>query len=205
MDTTNPMLPLGYSPLPAGCVANLVTCLEMLAPPLPQPPAPAPPGVAIERWQAPDLDAYRALFRRVGADWLWVSRLLMPDAKLRETLADPHEEVFALTRAGERIGLLELDFRTAGECELVYFGLAGEAIGQGLGRYLMRFAIARAWAAPIRRFWVHTCTFDHPAAIGFYERSGFRRYAMMVEVHPDPRLTGDLPRGAAPHVPLPPG
>jgi GNAT superfamily N-acetyltransferase len=204
MHTDNPMLPPGYSPLPPGSVANLVTCLEMLAPPAPHPARPLQPGVAIGRWDAPDLGAYRSLFRQIGEDWLWTSRLLMPDDKLRATLGDPREEVFVLTRDGTRIGLLELDFRTEGECELLYFGLTGHAIGQGLGRHLMDFAIARAWAAPVRRFWVHTCTFDHPSAVGFYMRSGFRPYAMMVEVHPDPRLTGHLPRTAAPHVPLAP-
>jgi len=202
METDNPTLPLGYSPLPAGCVANLMTCLEMLAPPAPQPERPSPPGIAVEPWPAPDLDAYRALFRRVGENWLWTSRLLMPDDALRRTLHDPATQVHALTRDGTRIGLMEMDFRTEGECELVYFGVAEDAIGQGFGRLLMSYAIARAWAAPIRRFWLHTCTFDHPAALGFYVRSGFRPYAMMVEVHPDPRLTGHLPRTAAPQVPI---
>ncbi len=203
METRNPPLPLGYSPLPPGCVANVATCLEMLAPPPARPGPVAPPGVAVERWAAPDLDAYRALFRAVGADWLWTSRLLMPDAEVRRILHDPLVEVYALTRDGARIGLMELDFRVAGACELVYFGVAGPALGQGLGRLLMTHAMARAWAAPIRRFWLHTCTFDHPGAVAFYRRSGFRAYASYVEVHPDPRLSGHLPPGAAPHVPRP--
>jgi hypothetical protein len=62
-------------------------------------------------------------------------------------------------------------------------------------------AVARAWAKPIRRFWVHTCSFDHPGALDFYRRSGFRAYAFAVEVADDPRLTGHLPRHAAPQVP----
>jgi hypothetical protein len=63
-------------------------------------------------------------------------------------------------------------------------------------------AIARAWAKPISRFWLHTCNFDHPAALAFYRRSGFTPYKMMAEVMDDPRLTGLLPRDAAPHVPI---
>jgi hypothetical protein len=66
----------------------------------------------------------------------------------------------------------------------------------------MNEALERAWAQPISRLWVHTCTFDHPNALGFYQRSGFRPYAVMVEVHKDPRLTGHLPREASPRVPL---
>jgi hypothetical protein len=49
---------------------------------------------------------------------------------------------------------------------------------------------------------VHTCSFDHPSAPAFYIRSGFRPYALQVEVLPDPRLTGHLPRTAAPRIPL---
>ena len=68
----------------------------------------------------------------------------------------------------------------------------------------MNEALQRAWDQPIARLWVHTCTFDHPNALGFYQRSGFRPYQVMVEVHPDPRLTGHLPRKASPQVPVMP-
>ena len=71
-----------------------------------------------------------------------------------------------------------------------------EAIGQGFGRVLMDEAIRRAWAKPIERFWVHTCTFDSPLALPFYIRSGFTPYLRMVEVHDDPRL---LAAAKAPH------
>jgi GNAT superfamily N-acetyltransferase len=150
----------------------------------------------------PDLAAYRALFRRVGEDWLWSSRLIMPDQELRAILTDARVEVYVLRRERQPIGLLELDFREEGDCELAFFGLVREGIGQGAGRYLMDQAIINAWAKPIRRLWVHTCTFDHPGALGFYQRSGFRPYAIAVEVMEDPRLTGDLPRTVKPGVPL---
>jgi hypothetical protein len=66
----------------------------------------------------------------------------------------------------------------------------------------MSRAIERAWAHPIERLWVHTCTLDHPGALAFYVRSGFRPYRRQVEVADDPRLSGALPRNAAPHVPI---
>ena len=100
------------------------------------------------------------------------------------------------------VGMLELDFRVAGQCEIVYFGLAAGAIGKGVGRTLMNNAIAIAWSKPIERLWLHTCHFDSPQALDFYKRSGFKAYKFEVEVHPDPRLTGALPRHAAPHVPM---
>ena len=161
-----------------------------------------PPPYALVPFKQPDLAAYRTLFRRVGADWMWYSRLVMSDRELQDILHDPRVEVLVLRDRDEGVGLLELDFRDSGQCELAFFGLAPDAIGKGLGRALMEAALALAWAKPIQRLWVHTCTFDHPSALAFYIRSGFRPYAFQVEVQPDPRLTGHLPRSAAPHVPL---
>jgi GNAT superfamily N-acetyltransferase len=95
-----------------------------------------------------------------------------------------------------------LEMRERPNCELESFGLAPEAVGMGAGATLMDAAIDFAFAQPIGRFWVHTCTFDHPNALGFHRRSGFTPYKMMVEVHDDPRLSGHLPREASPQVPL---
>jgi GNAT superfamily N-acetyltransferase len=196
----NPPLPIGYSPVAPGQLAQVVTFLQMTEPP-------ALVGAEaclalLTRLSGDDLDGYRKLFRQVGEDWLWSSRLEMSDAKLRALLGSPQVEAYAVQNEGESIGLLELDFREAGTCELAFFGLVRDAIGRGFGRRLMNEAIARAWAKPIRRFWVHTCTLDHPSALAFYRRSGFRPYAQAVEISNDPRLTGVLPRSAAPHVPL---
>ena len=55
---------------------------------------------------------------------------------------------------------------------------------------------------PIRRFWAHTCTLDHPSALSFYKRSGFRPFRRQVEIAEDPRLSGLAPMDAAAHVPL---
>jgi GNAT superfamily N-acetyltransferase len=196
----NPPLPMGYSPLPQGKIANVVTCLEMRE--RPQLSIPATGELSFERWSSPDLEAYRALFRAVGENWLWVSRLIMPHEKLAAIIHHPDVEIYVIQANGRKIGLLELDFRQPGECELVFCGLVADAIGQGAGRLLITQAVARAWARPIERFWLHTCHFDHPSAIFFYEKAGFRPYAFLVEVIDDPRLTGDLPDTAAPHIPL---
>jgi GNAT superfamily N-acetyltransferase len=161
-----------------------------------------PPGYELAELNRSDLDGYRALFRKIGEEWLWHSRLTMSDEELQHILSDPLDEILALRHAGENVGLLELDFRQQGQCELAFFGLVSAEIGKRLGRALMNAAIERAWARPIRRFWVHTCTLDHPGALAFYIRSGFHPYAFQVEVQRDPRLTGHLPREAAPQVPI---
>jgi GNAT superfamily N-acetyltransferase len=198
----HPAPPLGYSEIPPGCLATVVTCLEMHARPARRGAADLPAPFRLVPFARGDLAAYRAVYRKVGEDWMWFSRLIMPDAELKAILEDPAVEAFAVNDGHADVGILELDFREAGQCELAFFGLAREAIGHGLGRALMDAALARAWAKPIDRLWVHTCTFDHPSALGFYVRSSFVPYATMVEVQTDPRLTGHLPRSAAPQIPL---
>ncbi len=194
-------LPDGYSAVAPGKVAAVVTCLEMTARPALR-REPLGHDWTVEHVAAPPLDRYRALYRRVGADWLWWSRLELDDAGLAAIIHDPAVEVRILRAGGEDAGLMELDFRAPGVCELLFFGVDAQLIGQGAGRWLMNRAIACAWSRPIARFWVHTCTLDHPAALGFYLRSGFRAFERRVEIADDPRLAGILPRGAAAHVPI---
>ena len=194
-------LPNGYYELPPGKLANVVTCLEMTARPSISPKA-LPQGYSLRAVDPTDLDSYRHLFRKVGEDLMWFSRLIMADEKLRGILAHPAVESYGLYYDAAAIGILELDFKDMPNCELAFFGLAKDVIGSGLGRVLMNIAIEKAWSKPINRFWVHTCHYDHPNALGFYRRSGFSPYALMVEVHDDPRLQGKLPREASPHVAL---
>jgi GNAT superfamily N-acetyltransferase len=184
-----------------GMVATIVTHLEMRARPRPAPIPPAP--LRLVRWKAPDADAYRTLFRRVGAPWLWFSRLVMADAQLLVILHDPAVEIYAVTDPrGTEIGLLELDFRSMPDCELSFLGLVPERTGKGLGRWLMAHATSLAWRKGVERFRVHTCTLDSPGALGFYRRSGFTPFAREIETFADPRLAGIVPRDAAPHVPI---
>lgn len=189
----------GYTDLPAGKIAAVVTYLELETRPRLR-RLPPQPGRALERLTDPV--RYRALFRAVGSDWMWFSRLMMSDEALRATIGHPQVEAFALVQEGRDVGLLELDFRPRGECELSFFGLVPEAIGGGAGRYLMNEAIRRAFRRPIRRLFVHTCSIDHPGALAFYMRSGFTPYRRAVEVADDPRLKGLMPPDAAPAVPL---
>ena len=86
--------------------------------------------------------------------------------------------------------------------ELAYFGLVPGTTGKGIGRVLMEEAIRRAFRPPVKRFFVKTCSLDHPGAVSFYVRSGFNAYKRAIEIVDDPRLTGFLPLTAAPQVPI---
>jgi len=195
------MNPLQLTDVPAGKIAAVVTSLEMFAA---SPLRPEPPGLTLTltRVERADLSWFRDLFRRVGEDWLWFSRRAMSDEALRAIIHDPKVEVYLLKASDEEAGLLELDLRTPSVCELSYFGLTPKAIGTGSGRWLMNRAIELAWSRAIERFWVHTCTYDHPDALAFYLRSGFRAFRREIEVCDDPRLAGVLPRTASPHIPI---
>ena len=191
----------GYYDLPPGKIAAVVTYLEMRTPP-PVSPTPATSEFAVRRVLRPDLDWYRELYRRIGEPWLWFSRLRMSDDELRAILHDPAVDVFALSDAGADHGLLEFDRRCFPEIELSFFGVTPGLIGRGAGRALLQHCLPLAWEQQPKRVWLHTCTSDHPGALAFYRKAGFLPYKRALEIADDPRITGALPRTAAPHVPI---
>jgi GNAT superfamily N-acetyltransferase len=191
---------MGLTPVSHDELATIVTTLDMTARP-PLRPIPDSP-LRLVRWDAPDPDKYRALFRRVGGPGLWFSRLVMAKDDLIAIIHDPAVSVFAVVdRQGVEVGMLELDFRSGGQCELSYVGLVPELTGHGHGRWLMAQALALAWRKDIVRVWLHTCTLDHPKALGFYRASGFTPVRRTIETFADPRALGVLPADAAPQIP----
>jgi len=191
---------MSYEALSNGELAAVVTFLEMRARPALDVPAST---LDLQRIENPGPERYRDLFRLVGAPWLWFSRLTLDDEKLRSIIADPKVELFVvLDGNGRDVGMLELDFREQGECELAFVGLVPELSGLGHGRWLLAEAVSRAWREGVERVHVHTCSLDHPAALAAYRRAGFIPFKRGIERFPDPRLVGILPRTSAPQVPL---
>lgn len=192
--------------VPSGHIASIVTHLEMRArPPVRDLPSSA---LQLEQWEGVSRETYSDLFRRVGAPWLWFSRLVMPADRLEALLMDAALALHAVKDArGAVCGMLELDFQVPGACEIAYLGLTPEHNRQGHGGWLMAQALMLAWGhngaeRPIERVWLRTCTLDHPAALGFYRKHGFIAIKQEVEIYPDPRLTGHLPRSSAPQIPI---
>ena len=189
---------MSLAEIPGGELATVVTYLEMTAPPS----GPVPVSSLQLRRVTMDAESYRGLFRKIGAPWLWFSRLELSDADLEAIIGDPAVELFEVAAVEAVVGMLELDFREPGQCELAFIGLVPELAGQGHGRWLLARALRLAWRDAITRVHVHTCTLDHPAALAAYRRAGFRPYKRAIERFPDPRLTGVLPADSAPQVPL---
>ncbi|WP_340316989.1 GNAT family N-acetyltransferase [Rhizorhabdus argentea] len=189
------------TPVPPHMIATIVTSLEMRERPKAR-MLPAAP-FRLTRWKQPGVAKYQALFRRIGEPWMWFSRLVMPETDLLAIIHHPAVEIYAVEdRRGIEIGLLELDFRKQSEVEIGFFGFVTELTGKGHGNWLMAQALSLGWRNGINRMWVHTCTLDHPGALGFYRRHGFIAFERAVETFADPRLAGVLPREASPHIPL---
>ncbi len=93
----------------------------------------------------------------------------MPDAELRPRSSSARRpEILALERDGELTGWRSSIFAKPGEVEIVMFGVVPDATGTGAARALMHEALAEAAQPGVGRVWLHTCTFDHPAAVRFY-------------------------------------
>ena len=191
----------GYTDLPPGKIANVVTYLEMASPP-PAARAPQRPDLALRHVAHPDVAWFRDVIRAIGERWLWYSPLVMPEAELAAIIGDPSMETRVLERDGALLGISQLDRSVPGAVEIAFFGVAEPEIGTGVARWLMERTLELAFAPGVGRVWVHTCTFDHPAAVPFYRSAGFTPYKFAIEVTDDPRLTGQVPEFAGPHVAL---
>lgn len=192
----------GTTDLPPGKIAAVVTSLEMFARPSERPDPEGMEAFSLDPIDGGDVERYLDIYRLLGERWMWFSRLVKPRDELQAILSDPAVDLYAVRFEGRDVGLLELDFRVAGEGEIAFFGLDEPVVGKGAGRWLMNRALALAWAKPISRLWVHTCTLDHPAALAFYQRSGFAVFMRGIEIDDDPRVKGQMPADSVPHHPV---
>ena len=149
--------------------------LEMLTPSQRTVPAPRD-GLKVLHAQQPSVSYYRFLYDAVGKEYNWLSRRKLSDDELATILQGPLNEVHVLHVDGSPAGFAELDRRQANEVELVQFGLMGDFISQGLGTWFLQWTIDKVWSYKPKRFWLHTCTLDHPAALPIYKKAGFVPY-----------------------------
>lgn len=190
-----------FTTIPRGKISAIATTLEMRTMPglRTEPASLMGEVVHLGRVRPPE---YLDLYRRVGADHLWFSRLYMDEAALAAILDAPGTQVHAYRVNGHDVGILEMDFSEPGACEIKYFGVTAAMQGTGAARRLMNHAIRTAFGRGVERLWLHTNTIDHPKALDFYRRTGFTPIGQEIEIADDPRLRGVLPRDAAPQVPI---
>jgi len=149
-----------------------VTFLRMTARPDTQ--TALPQDITLERIMDPPLWYFFALYDAVGRDYEWVDQHNRPEAELRAFLESPLVELWVAKRGGVPQGFFMLDFTDPPICDLAYFGLMPNAVGQGLGRALLNQALAQAWdGAGVTSVTINTCTLDHPRALALYQSAGF--------------------------------
>ena len=154
------------------------------------------------RVDAPDLNWYRALYRRAGAPWLWFSRLEMSDQQLAAVSNSPTNELFVAEGAGSEVGMAELDRSQPPDVEITFFGLFPEAIGKRLGRPLMTAVLERMGSLGGGAFGCTPPRFGRSGRAVLLHKMRIRSYKQAIEVADDPRIRGILPEDTAPHVPI---
>ncbi|MGX5800043.1 GNAT family N-acetyltransferase [Bradyrhizobium sp. Arg314] len=162
----------------------LVTYMEMPAPPRGAPRASPLPGAMMARERLGPC-SYLDLYRAVGGPVQWDQRLRMAEVELETVLAATSTHIHVLRVDGEAAGFCE--FNNVGEAaiELVHFGLVPAFQGKRLGPFLLDRALRAAWSHRPERLWLHTDTYDHPAAQSVYGRAGFGVCAQRTETFPD--------------------
>jgi GNAT superfamily N-acetyltransferase len=119
---------------------------------------------------------YRFLYGEVGRRYNWTDRLSWSDEEIRAHLSQPGVSIWLMLVQGTPAGYFELKADEDGGMEIAYFGLFDAFIGRGLGGHLLTEAVETAWTIARNRVWLHTCSFDHPAAIPNYMRRGFTAF-----------------------------
>ena len=133
-------------------------------------------GLSVIHAERPPLLYYRFLYNAVGEDFHWLSRRNLTDEELAHIIHSPLTDVHVLHVDGSPVGFAELNRRDTDEVELVQFGLMPDFIGQGLGTWFLNWVINTVWASEPKRFWLHTCTLDHPSAVHTYTKAGFSQF-----------------------------
>jgi len=137
-------------------------------------------NVEVKRFRDHDLDFYRKYYLAVGEKWGWAKRLVMTDEELDQIIHDEQTQIYYLLIDHEIAGFFEF-FTNKNESELVYLGLIPEFIGKGYGEFLLNYAIHKAWDCEIEKLILHTCEYDHPAALKTYLKSGFQVFEKKIE------------------------
>ena len=160
-----------------------ITTLEMLSRPVTA-PRPFPEGIRLDRATEVSPEYARFLYGLVGGPWHWTDRLGWSREQWRVDLEVPGTEFLILYGNGVPLGYVHLqpiEEHAGTSVEIRYFGLAEQAIGQGLGGRLLEHAILAAWTMPdrhdlwpVRRVWLHTCSLDGPAALSNYQARGLQ-------------------------------
>ncbi|NND42966.1 MAG: GNAT family N-acetyltransferase [Silicimonas sp.] len=152
-----------------------VTYLEMEArPTYDWPHLPAGSTAALLKAESPPVWWFLALYDAVGRDYAWEDIHTWEHDEIAEWLQADVMSLYTLLDHGWPQGFFLLSDGDDGLVNMEYFGMVPEAVGRGLGRWLLKTAVLTAWDRPgAAKLTVNTCTLDHPRALALYQKVGF--------------------------------
>jgi len=156
--------------------SETITYLEMRSPAPLRPKAFPQPPPAVREVLPKDGQLNQALYKLVGADWSWTDKLPWTERQWRDYAEADNLRTFVAFIAGATAGYYELSRDEASDVEIAIFGIAPGFTGRGLGGALLTHALQQAWSMSPGRVWLHTCNFDHPAALPNYLARGMTIY-----------------------------
>lgn len=162
--------------------------LEMRNPPAVKADQPFAAHSVLMQMTEPVKSFYLFLYTSVGRPYQWYNRLMMSPQELQDVLNSKGTSIWVLYINGVPAGFVEFNISESNETEIVYFGLTCDFTGRGLGLPFLEWCISKAWERPIERLWLHTCDLDHKAALGVYQKAGFKIYDKdtVYQEKPDP-------------------
>ena len=125
---------------------------------------------------AEDFPSWYFLFfyKQVGEKYFWTDWLNKSNKEIDDFVSNKNVLLYTFIKDGFPAGFYMLDYRTKDICDISFFGLVKEAIGMGLGKYLLKTAILTAWdSRKIRKLTINTCSLDHKNALYLYQKYGF--------------------------------
>ena len=151
-----------------------VTFLEMARrPDYDWPHLPAGSTAALLKSEDAPVWWFLALYDAVGRDYAWEDIHTWEHEKIQDWLHQDAMALYVLYDHGWPQGFFLLEDK-GGTVDLAYFGMVPEAVGKGLGGWLLKTAVLTAWDRPnTEKLTVNTCTLDHPRALATYQKHGF--------------------------------
>ena len=134
------------------------------------------PELDVRQAKAPCVRINWFFYCAVGGPWSWTDRYRWSPDEWRRYVHDPSLETWIGSVDGAPVGYAEILREADGETSIESFGLLPQRLGMGLGGRFLTHVVEAAWAPPTRRVRLHTCSFDHPHALGNYKARGFRVY-----------------------------
>lgn len=149
----------------------------------------------------PDVGAYLHLYREIGRDYLWNYRPGQSREAIQRIIQSPNTRLYYLMDGENPIGMAECDISKHKDIEIVHFGLLPGYTDRGLGWAFLQQILFRLWQMQPDRVHLSSCGLDHPKAITFYEKAGFRVYRTAMGEFKDYRYSDFYHLEDAPEIP----